>query len=108
MTVDISRPFDDAMPRIGKNAGRSSNHFMYSDWIEIIFILSDIIFLSHMEPLPSVSVLMPVYNERRFLKEALDSLKSQTINDFEIILVDDGSDEDVRLQIDEHCRADSR
>jgi glycosyltransferase involved in cell wall biosynthesis len=41
--------------------------------------------------MPAVSVLMPVYNGERFLKEALDSVFSQTYMDFEIIIIDDGS-----------------
>ena len=41
--------------------------------------------------IPVVSVLMPVYNGERFLKEALDSIFAQTFQDFEVIIVDDGS-----------------
>ena len=36
---------------------------------------------------PLVSVIMPVYEKQEFLKEALDSLKNQTFQDFELILV---------------------
>jgi glycosyltransferase involved in cell wall biosynthesis len=42
-------------------------------------------------PLPLASVLMPVYNGERFLKEALDSVFHQTFQDFELIIIDDGS-----------------
>jgi glycosyltransferase involved in cell wall biosynthesis len=38
-----------------------------------------------------VSVLMPVYNSERFLREAVDSILNQTFRDFEFIIVDDGS-----------------
>ena len=37
------------------------------------------------------SVLVPVYNEETFLKECVESILSQDMNDFEIVLVDDGS-----------------
>jgi glycosyltransferase involved in cell wall biosynthesis len=37
------------------------------------------------------SVIIPVYNEERVVGECLDSLKNQTLKDFEIILIDDGS-----------------
>lgn len=41
--------------------------------------------------MPTVSVLLPVYNAERTLKTALASLLRQTFSDFEIIAVDDGS-----------------
>lgn len=40
---------------------------------------------------PAISVLMPVYNGERFLKEAIDSILSQTFTDFEFIIINDGS-----------------
>lgn len=43
---------------------------------------------------PLVSVLLPVYNAADTLPEALDSLLAQTLADFEIIAVDDGSTDD--------------
>jgi glycosyltransferase involved in cell wall biosynthesis len=43
------------------------------------------------ETTPLVSVLMPCYNAEDTLLEALDSLRDQTISDYEIIAVDDGS-----------------
>ncbi len=41
--------------------------------------------------MPKVSVVVPVYNGDRYLKEALDSVFAQTFLDFEVICVDDGS-----------------
>lgn len=38
-----------------------------------------------------VSVLMAVYNNAAYLREAIDSVLAQTANDFELVLVDDGS-----------------
>lgn len=38
-----------------------------------------------------VSVVVPVYNLKEFIKNCLDSLLSQTIEDYEIIVIDDGS-----------------
>jgi glycosyltransferase involved in cell wall biosynthesis len=43
---------------------------------------------------PAVSVLMCVHNASRFLKEALDSIVSQTFEDLECVVVDDGSTDD--------------
>ncbi|WP_207432103.1 glycosyltransferase family 2 protein [Sabulibacter ruber] len=41
--------------------------------------------------MPAISVLMPVYNAERFLKEAIDSILQQTFQDFEFIVIDDES-----------------
>lgn len=41
--------------------------------------------------MPKFSIVIPVYNVEKFIKRTLDSIKSQTYNDYEIIIVDDGS-----------------
>ena len=41
--------------------------------------------------MPLVSVLLPCYNAARTLKETMESLSCQTLEDFEVIAVDDGS-----------------
>lgn len=43
------------------------------------------------ESMPAISVLMPVYNAAPFLREAVDSILSQNMKDFEFIIIDDGS-----------------
>ena len=40
---------------------------------------------------PFFSVLMPVYNSQKFLRRAIDSVLNQSFQDFELIVVDDGS-----------------
>lgn len=47
---------------------------------------------------PMISVIMPVYNGEKYLREALDSILNQTYKDFELILIDDGS-KDKTLEI---------
>lgn len=49
---------------------------------------------------PRVSVLMPTYNQAAFVQRALDSLCNQSLVDWELIIVDDGSSDDTldRLQ----------
>jgi glycosyltransferase involved in cell wall biosynthesis len=42
---------------------------------------------------PLVSVVVPVYNGERYLGEALDSILAQDYDPFEVIVVDDGSDD---------------
>jgi hypothetical protein len=41
--------------------------------------------------LPSVSVLMPTFEQTRFIRRALDSLQAQVLTDWEAIIIDDGS-----------------
>lgn len=43
---------------------------------------------------PTVTIWIPSYNHGRFLREALDSALAQTFDDFEVIVVDDGSTDD--------------
>lgn len=40
---------------------------------------------------PSISVLMPVYNCEKYLRESIESILNQTYDDFEFIIVNDGS-----------------
>lgn len=40
---------------------------------------------------PKVSVLLPVYEGERYLREAVDSILNQTFTDFELIIIDDAS-----------------
>jgi glycosyltransferase involved in cell wall biosynthesis len=43
------------------------------------------------EQVPSVSVLMPVYNAERYLAKAVESILRQTFTNFEFIIINDGS-----------------
>ena len=40
---------------------------------------------------PLVSILMPVYNSEKYLREAIKSILNQTFTNFELIIINDGS-----------------
>lgn len=46
------------------------------------------------ENAPLISVLMPVYNAGRYVADAVESVLSQTLGDFEFLILDDGSTDD--------------
>jgi len=57
---------------------------------------------------PAISVLMPVYNTERYLSEAIESILNQTYENFEFIIVDDGSTDRSSLILQEYAETDSR
>lgn len=58
--------------------------------------------------IPEVTLIMPVYNVERYLREAVDSVIAQTFKNWELILVDDGSPDGCPRICDEYSRLDSR
>jgi glycosyltransferase involved in cell wall biosynthesis len=57
---------------------------------------------------PALSVLLPCYNAAETLDEALDSLTKQTFSDFEIIAVDDGSQDNTKVILQRWAQSDRR
>ena len=55
-----------------------------------------------------VSIIVPVYNIERYLPECLDSIGAQTMQDWEAILVDDGSTDNSGIICDDYAAKDSR
>ena len=57
---------------------------------------------------PKVSVVIPVYNAEKYLRECLDSVVNQALKDIEIICVDDGSTDSSPEILREYAAKDSR
>lgn len=55
-----------------------------------------------------VSVIVPVYNAERYLRQCLDSIVNQTLREIEIICVDDGSTDDSLEVLKEYQAVDGR
>lgn len=57
---------------------------------------------------PKITIIIPVYNGEKYLKPCLDSILSQTFNDYEVVLVNDGSTDGSQAVLDEYSRNDKR
>ena len=61
-----------------------------------------------MQNLELISVIIPVYNVEKYIRECLDSIVNQTYKNLQIILVDDGSTDNSGKICDEFAKKDSR
>ncbi|MDR0631733.1 MAG: glycosyltransferase, partial [Holosporaceae bacterium] len=57
---------------------------------------------------PLVSVIVPVYKTERFLRECLDSILGQSLQDIEVICIDDASPDNCWLILREYAAKDRR
>ena len=55
-----------------------------------------------------ISVIVPVYKVEKYLRQCLDSLAAQMLEDMEIIIVDDGSPDGCPAICDEYAAKDAR
>lgn len=55
-----------------------------------------------------ISVIVPIYNTEKYLRECLDSLRAQTYTDIEVVMVNDGSTDSSPAIAAEYARRDSR
>ncbi len=56
----------------------------------------------------AISLLLPCYNAARYLSDCLASLETQTLRDFEVLAVDDGSTDDTGLLLHAWAKCDAR
>lgn len=55
-----------------------------------------------------LSIIIPVYNAEKYLKECIDSILEQSFEDFELLLIDDGSKDSSGLICDSYAQEDER
>jgi len=58
--------------------------------------------------IPRYSIIIPFFNAERFLRECLDSVVSQSFNEWECLCIDDGSEDDGRRIVEEYATKDPR
>lgn len=56
----------------------------------------------------SISVIVPVYNAKKYLNQCIDSILNQSFSDFELFLVNDGSNDGSKEILDEYAKQDER
>ena len=54
------------------------------------------------------SIVVPIYNVEKYLRQCVDSILSQTFTDYELILVNDGSNDGSGTICDDYAKQDSR
>ena len=62
----------------------------------------------HTPPPPLVSIIIPIYNVEKYLQQCLESICNQTLQEIEIICVNDGSTDNSRNIAYEYAHKDSR
>lgn len=55
-----------------------------------------------------ISIVIPIYNQEKYLRQSLDSIKNQTFTDLEVILIDDGSTDGSLAICQEYEKTDKR
>ncbi len=64
--------------------------------------------MSSIEKQPEISIIVPVYNMGRYLRQCVDSILAQTFQNWECLLIDDGSTDDSGEICEEYAEKDKR
>lgn len=55
-----------------------------------------------------ITIIMPVFNKEKYIRETIESVLNQSMHDFEFIIVDDGSTDKSGMVLDEYAQKDQR
>ena len=55
-----------------------------------------------------VSIIVPVYNSAQYLRKCIDSILAQSYTEFELLLINDGSEDHSGLICDDYAQKDTR
>lgn len=58
--------------------------------------------------MPQISIVVPVYNAAKYLPRTIASVQAQTYEDWELLLVNDGSTDNSVQIIEQYANKDSR
>ncbi len=58
--------------------------------------------------MPFFSIIVPAFNAEQSLRCCLDSISAQTFQDYEVLIIDDGSTDSTPIIAKEYCNSDSR
>lgn len=72
------------------------------------YVLGNVNSVNHEDGNPVVSVILPVFNVEKYLRQCLDSIFRQTLTNIEIICVDDGSTDGSMKILEEYAAKDDR
>lgn len=61
-----------------------------------------------MDSNPLISIIVPIYKAEKYLHRCIDSILAQTLTDFELLLIDDGSPDNSGKICDEYAQKDAR
>ena len=61
-----------------------------------------------MENAPKITVIVPVYQAEKYLHDCVNSILSQSVSDFQLILVDDGSPDNCGKLCDDYAACTRR
>lgn len=101
------------MANVQDHVGRGRRFLIVFSNVQLHFshnslIFSELLLTKSIKRMPKISIIVPVYNCKKYLRQCLDSILSQTFKDWECLLIDDGSTDESGSICDEYARRDNR